>query len=711
MPYAKRLRPAALFAAVLLLCAPAAMAADEQGAGAAGPPFVTVNGQHLASTANAPLLSAGTILLEVNDLFAAIGGQVTSSGDGSTITVDRAGIRLQMTVDTPSFTIGDQRGQFFIAPLKLRNAVYVDVNTLLGAFGGQLGWDSGTLTADLAIEVPGAEVRVVRGTLVQLYQGPPLMFVVRPLDGGQPVGHQGMDGLKLFRLDAAGAPQATDLDGIKVGDSVELGLDAQDKVVRCLAGSLEAAGVMESLGGGEIVLQDGSRYPLAPDVKATTKDGAAYNLGYLRRGDKVTLALGAEDRAVTALVVDVTGVGERVQEETPQIFVLSTRARRPVREGQSIWMQMLGTPGGKATVDIGDSIKGIQLPEGGNTGVYGLVYRVRPGENAINAPLTGHLEVNGRQAEPAVASHTVTVDTTAPTFLGVSPANLANIETASPTIQATYADANGSGVDPKSVKITLDGTDVTAAATITAASASYEATGLAAGNHTIGFEIADMAGNTAKLDSAFTLRVATANIIRSVKHDAAAPLMTGAMLTVLMEVAQTGKSAYFTIGDRAERIAMQPIAVANTYRGQYQVTAQDRATGVTITGFFVGNDNRVHSMAATTTVDFNPLPQGLTVTTPQEDGRVASAKFAVEGLAPPGSKVRVAITYELFGRHTLDSDTATTDANGVWKTRDLDLTRNLAAMLVSKYTLTAELLGDNDRVVETKQFTITSAGG
>ncbi|HEX6096862.1 MAG TPA: Ig-like domain-containing protein [Thermoanaerobaculia bacterium] len=98
-----------------------------------------------------------------------------------------------------------------------------------------------------------------------------------------------------------------------------------------------------------------------------------------------------------------------------------------------------------------------------------------------------------------------TVDTIHPTAAVAQPANNSVTGTATPAVRVTYADGSGSGVDPASVRVTVDGTDVTATFTVTAAEATGTLATLADGPHTVTVTALDWAGNSAGASSTFTV--------------------------------------------------------------------------------------------------------------------------------------------------------------------------------------------------------------
>ena len=101
-------------------------------------------------------------------------------------------------------------------------------------------------------------------------------------------------------------------------------------------------------------------------------------------------------------------------------------------------------------------------------------------------------------------------DSLAPVIFAPSPRDAALLRIPRPTIAASYRDeANGSGIDPASAMLTVDGTDVTAGATIDASGITYLPTAdLSPGEHQAILTIADRAANSTSLVWHFTIDTA-----------------------------------------------------------------------------------------------------------------------------------------------------------------------------------------------------------
>jgi predicted CXXCH cytochrome family protein len=123
-------------------------------------------------------------------------------------------------------------------------------------------------------------------------------------------------------------------------------------------------------------------------------------------------------------------------------------------------------------------------------------------------------------------------DITPPSIYSVLPTG--TIGSSSTTISATYFDS-GSGVQPSSVVITLDGNPLSGC-TITGVRADCPVSGLSNGTHTIHVSLADNAGNPNSADSFFDVFVDTTPPVLSVPAD----------MTV-HTTNPSGRAAYFSV--------------------------------------------------------------------------------------------------------------------------------------------------------------------
>jgi hypothetical protein len=167
---------------------------------------------------------------------------------------------------------------------------------------------------------------------------------------------------------------------------------------------------------------------------------------------------------------------------------------------------MHGTPGGKATFDIGTYVAGIALPET-QPGTYTTKYTVPLGINFSRTAIYGHLAVGASEAPRAEAPTLIAVTTTLPQIVEIAPPNGQVVNNNKPSIYATYRSPTDVGIDVSRVQIEVNGLDVTAAATRTDQFITYSpGAALADGIVTVTVTIYDNAGNKNLRKWQFTVR-------------------------------------------------------------------------------------------------------------------------------------------------------------------------------------------------------------
>jgi len=95
-------------------------------------------------------------------------------------------------------------------------------------------------------------------------------------------------------------------------------------------------------------------------------------------------------------------------------------------------------------------------------------------------------------------------DTTPPTISNLAPSSGASTTSTSPTISASYSDAT-SGIDTGTATMRLDGTNVTASATVTSSRISYTPASLSTGTQSVTVIVSDKRGNEASQSWSFSV--------------------------------------------------------------------------------------------------------------------------------------------------------------------------------------------------------------
>ncbi len=164
----------------------------------------------------------------------------------------------------------------------------------------------------------------------------------------------------------------------------------------------------------------------------------------------------------------------------------------------------------------------------------------------------------------AQAAWSFTTDVTPPSLAFTAPG--ATVAVPRPPISVAYGDAT-SGIDPTSLRITLDAADITPSCAVGASSASCSSPTLAPGGHSLAAAIRDRAGNSATASLAFSVVLDSGPVI-----SALTPVAGG-----FLQTAQPALTAVFSDPGSA----IDPASFRLTLDG----TDQSAAAQVTAAGF------------------------------------------------------------------------------------------------------------------------------
>ena len=178
-------------------------------------------------------------------------------------------------------------------------------------------------------------------------------------------------------------------------------------------------------------------------------------------------------------------------------FVLRTHGR--IEPGQELHFRLVGTPGGVARLDIANLVRGMNMEET-RPGVYEANYTVRRRDDVrVFQRAMGTLRSGNQRvvARVDVRGDEVGRDNQAPRISDVTPGDGVRVgERGRVHLFARLGD-EGSGVDPATVRLRIDGRDLTGAAQISAEEVRLRED-LPNGRHTADLEVRDRAGNAAR---------------------------------------------------------------------------------------------------------------------------------------------------------------------------------------------------------------------
>ena len=325
-------------------------------------------------------------------------------------------------------------------------------------------------------------------------------------------------------------------------------------------------------------------------------------------------------------------------------FTTSAAQGQWLRPGERLAVTLSGTAGGTASFTIPGIVEKVDLRET-RAGVYEGAYLV-PTTGAVGlggANVIGRLSVGGKD-QLIQGSTPVAFDPTAPVVSAFSPAAGDRVADRRPNISAAFSDGSGSGVDRASLKITLDGADVTSAATRGDGLLVYTPReDLVPGEHRVIVTVGDTAGNSSQKSWSFTV-ADTANLVKAFTVTADENPTPGDTITLRLEGEPGAKSVRYDIGTK---ILDRPMAETSpgVYTAEYTVRRDDAFSREKVVARFTTASGERFSVEAKTTVGNAVVPLSVpTIATPVA-GKITGNELTVTGSAPRAAKVEVTVSY------------------------------------------------------------------
>jgi hypothetical protein len=309
-------------------------------------------------------------------------------------------------------------------------------------------------------------------------------------------------------------------------------------------------------------------------------------------------------------------------------------------------------------------------------GRYTGSFTVPPGVTARDVPVIGELRMGSRIAPLIQAGSALGVDSQPPAVSEASPPNNTTTNNQQPDIYAEFSDGAGTGVDTRSIRMTVGGQDVSNQVKVTPRFLIYTPRApLPPGPVPVTVTVRDLAGNQTRVGWTFNV-LGEPSAIQSVTHTGDRPLRAGDVLTVVARGARGG-SATFNIGDAIRGIAMRETS-PGVYSGQYTVRNGDQFLKAPVVVDFIANGRHFTQRTSAPVNLVTRPPRAPAITGPVNRFELGD-QLVVAGTADPGSKVTVEVGYEgrAFGalplRGTFGSQEVTVGANGRWATQPFDV--------------------------------------
>lgn len=376
----------------------------------------------------------------------------------------------------------------------------------------------------------------------------------------------------------------------------------------------------------------------------------------------------------------------------PNIDALNQDANGWLHAGETLHVTMEGTPGGQAAFRIPGLVDAVPMQES-SPGHYTGSWQVPSGKavQLSNAAVIGELKRGNRAAPLLQAGQTLSVDATPPTIRDRGPTPDAHVTNPRPNIYAAFED-QGSGVDPGSVRLIVNGHDVTADAEVTPYFLSYTPSSpMSSGTQTVQLSLADKAGNKTQSDWKFTEGSPEASGIKAVTDNTDHTLEPGDTLHVEMTGTSGGKGG-LSIGN-IQNVPMREDKPGH-YVADYTIRKGDTTAGPPLYTSLAMPSGRIYVHQSERAVQINAGKPMTPIITSPTGKETVSSPLVIKGKGTPNTHMHVKVDYKgkVLGVLALQGTAADTvvdvDKNGNWQTDPINLNGLISKTNVD-YTITA----------------------
>jgi hypothetical protein len=516
-PTFDRLRCVALIlCAVLLVRAPAVAAPP---APVDRPPrdiALVLNGETLP-TDTPPQVVDGRILVPLRTIFDALGIPVIRNGRALTLHVPPG--EVVVTLGSATATLNDKPFDLGARVMEVDGTTYVPIKLLKVALGANASYDAHEARVEILSALIGRataneEARADGGTTVNgiaaaidLNSTPPAITVT-----------QGSDQTRTILVNSSAVIYVEDvtvhsqvkgaLGDVHVGDQVAVVLSKSGIVVEVHDYYSSDNGTISAVSPIAIVLHDGKVVQPARSTDVFL-NGAPAHLTDLAVGDVVTVRRNPLTKEIRQIIASRTVSATATAVPTNgnvKVTAFTFSATRPLHAGEHFDVSLEGTPGGRASFDIGDYLTGIEMRED-TPGVYHGQFTIPDRFNILQVPIYGHLNVGGVDAPRAEAGGTLSAATSPPQVTEVAPSPDQTVDNPRPNIYATYLAPAQIAIVPSTVTLNVNGHDVTSTATRTPGFIAYTpGVDYPDGPVVVVVKVSDAAGNTATRTWSFVIK-------------------------------------------------------------------------------------------------------------------------------------------------------------------------------------------------------------
>jgi len=480
---------------------------------------ITVNGEELARDP-APRYVRFRLMVPVVRIYNALG--IAVSRDGDSIVAAAPSKTITLHIGSRRATVDNRTVMMEGPALEIDGATFVPLRFVGESLGAQVNFNKDTARVDIISSLVGRTPSLsqnsggsdqVFGTVsaVDLNSAPESITVAR--SGSARTVSINSDA-KIVVQDVITKTNALGtLNDIHVGDAVSVYFAKDGRVDQLIDRFASRTGTVAAVSPSAVVLQNG--FVVTPDRSTeVTLNGASAAVGDLKVGDSLVIRSNpdtGEKRQIIAsraIVPTAQPSGATTGASAAPIVITAfvVAAKAAMHAGDTFDVTLKGTPGGRASFDIGTYISAIPMHED-PPGTYTARYTVPAGINFGGTPLYGHLGLNGTDAPRAQSAAFIAVSNTLPSITDVAPPNGQTVNNSKPSIYATFGSPTDVGINASAVTINVNGLDVTASATRTATFITYSpSVAFADGVVNVRVTVFDNAGNKQDRTWSFTVR-------------------------------------------------------------------------------------------------------------------------------------------------------------------------------------------------------------
>jgi hypothetical protein len=480
---------------------------------------MAVNGEELPRDPAPRIVGkgGGTIVVPVVKIFSALGIAVQRTGD--VIVASAPGKRIVLHVGSAQAEIDGQPVTMEQPATRIDGTTYVPLRFVADSLGAQVTFNARASRVEVVSSLvgrnPGLEQRSDGGTsqivgtvsAVDLNSAPPSITLER----GPDVRTIALTSDAKVELQDVVARTSTTgvLADVHPGDAASVLILRNGHVESVIVRYASRSGTIAAVSPTQFVLNTG--FILSPDKSTViTLDGAPAALTDLAVGDTVVVRLNPDTNEKREIIVSRLAMTPPAPGASaapgPTVTSLTIAAPKPeMRAGDAFDVTLRGTPGGRATYDIGAYVVAQPMTETA-PGTYTAHYVVPEGVNFGQTPVFGRVSVDGVASPRIAAATSIAVSNTSPQIVDIAPTGGQSVNNNRPSIYATFRSPVDVGINSSSVTIGVNGLDVTSAATRTDQFVTYSpGVPLADGPVTVVVRVSDRAGNTQTRSWSFTI--------------------------------------------------------------------------------------------------------------------------------------------------------------------------------------------------------------